>query len=226
MTNTTTLPTITISFPEVRLQTRDSHKLRGYFGNLFKEHSTLLHNHFEDGTRLYGYSKVQYKVLNGTPYLVGIGEEAARLMTELFLQINELDIDGERFPVFAKNIEARNWTIGVSDALHTYRFETPWMALNQPNHALYKSYSDERRADQLRGIATTNILAFFSAFGLRLPPEARVMLALQDVRETTTNFKNTRMQAFKGQFVSNALLPDFVGLGKSASRGYGTIKKI
>lgn len=223
---TTTIQTITISFPEVRLQTRHSHKLRGYFGNLFKEHSPLLHNHFEDGRSRYEYPKVQYKVLNETPYLVGVGADAARLMTKLFLKINELDIDGERFPVFAKNIEARNWTIGLSDTLHTYRFETLWMALNQANYALYQTYSDERQADQLRGIATQNILAFFTAFGLRLPPEARLMLMLQNIKSAETNFKNNRMLAFKGQFVTNAVLPDFVGLGKSVSRGFGSIRKV
>ena len=226
MTNTTTLQTITISFPELKLRQRDAHKLRGYFGNLFKEHSPLLHNHFEDGRSRYEYPKVQYKVLHETPYLVGVGTEAARLMTELFLKINELDIDGERFPVFAKNIEARNWTIGLSDTLQTYRFETLWMALNQPNYALYQTYSDERKADQLRGIATQNILAFFTAFGLRLPADARVMTVLQNIQTKETNFKSNRMLAFKGQFVTNALLPDFVGLGKSVSRGFGSIKRV
>ena len=223
---TTTLQTLTISFPEIKLRTRDSHKLRGYFGNLFKEHSPLLHNHFEDGRSRYEYAKVQYKVIGQTPYLVGIGTEATRLLTDLFLKINELDIDGERFPVFSKNIEARNWTIGVADTLQTYRFETLWMALNQTNYALYQSYSDERRADQLRGIATQNVLAFFDNFGLRLPPEVRVMLTLQNVKEMETNFKNNRMLAFKGQFVTNALLPDFVGLGKSVARGFGSVRRI
>ncbi|MBL7818525.1 MAG: hypothetical protein JNL70_26235 [Saprospiraceae bacterium] len=223
---TTHLQTITISFPELRLQQRDAHKLRGYFGNMFREHSPLLHNHFEDGRSRYVYPKVQYKVLQGTPYLVGIGSEAAHLMTDLFLNIHELDIDGERFPVFAKNIEARNWTIGVSQELHTYRFQTLWMALNQPNYALYQTYSEERRADQLRGIATQNVLAFFHHFGLRLPADVRVILALQGVESHYTHFKNQKMQVFKGQFVTNALLPDFVGLGKSVARGFGTIKKI
>jgi hypothetical protein len=223
---TTTLQTITISFPEIRLQTRDSHKLRGYFGNLFKEHSPLLHNHFEDGSSRYEYPKVQYKVLNETPHLVGVGTEAARLLTELFLKINELDIDGERFPIFAKNIEAKNWTIGVGDTLQTYRFDTLWMALNQTNHALYQGYSEERKADQLRGIATQNILAFFTNFGLRLPPEVRVMTVLQDIKTLETNFKNNRMLAFKGQFITNALLPDLIGLGKSVARGFGSIKRI
>ncbi len=226
LTMTTQLQTITITFPEVKLKMRDSHKLRGYFGNLFMEHSPLLHNHFEDGRSRYEYPKVQYKVLNEMPYLVGVGAEAAQLLTELFLKINELDINGERFPVFAKNIESKNWIIGLSDSLQTYRFETLWMALNQENYALYQTYSDERKADQLRGIATQNILAFFTAFNLRLPPEARVMTVLQNIRTKETNFKNNRMLAFQGQFVTNALLPDFVGLGKSVSRGFGSVKKI
>ncbi len=38
-----------IRFPEIQLATCDSHKLRGYFGNLFKEYSPLLHNHLESG---------------------------------------------------------------------------------------------------------------------------------------------------------------------------------
>ena len=223
---TTTLPILTISFPEIRLHTRDSHKLRGYFGNLFKESSPLLHNHFEDGSSRYEYPKIQYKVLNEIPYLVGVGTEAARLLSELFLKINELDIDGERFPVFAKNIEARNWTIGVGETLQTYRFETLWMALNQTNHALYQGYNDDRKADQLRGIATQNILAFFDNFDLRLPKEVRIMTMLQDIKTLETNFKNNRMLAFKGQFVTNALLPDLIGLGKSVARGFGSIKRI
>ena len=52
-----------IKFPEISLKTRDAHKLRGYFGNIFKEHSPLLHNHFEDGTNRYAYPLVQYKVI-------------------------------------------------------------------------------------------------------------------------------------------------------------------
>ncbi len=57
------IQTTTIRFPEIQLQARDAHKLRGYFGNLFKEHSPLLHNHFEDGSLRYKYSLVQYKII-------------------------------------------------------------------------------------------------------------------------------------------------------------------
>lgn len=53
-----------IKFPEINLQTRDAHKLRGYFGNVFKEHSPLLHNHFEDGKNRYAYPLKHKKGIN------------------------------------------------------------------------------------------------------------------------------------------------------------------
>ena len=61
--------TTTITFPEINLQTRDAHKLRGYFGTLFREHSPLLHNHLESGETQYRYPLVQYKVIGQTPML-------------------------------------------------------------------------------------------------------------------------------------------------------------
>ena len=90
------LPICRIKFPEIKLQTRDAHKLRGYFGNLFKEHSPILHNHYDDGRLRYKYPIIQYKVINNVPTLVGIGE-GAELLPKLFLKIKELDIDGKKY---------------------------------------------------------------------------------------------------------------------------------
>ena len=80
-----------IRFPEIQLQTRDAHKLRGFFGNYFKEHSPLLHNHYDDGSLRYKYPLVQYKVIDNIPMLIGFNE-GARMLTELFLEMKELKI--------------------------------------------------------------------------------------------------------------------------------------
>ena len=74
------IQTVIIQFPEITLKTRDAHKLRGYFGNLFKEYSPLLHNHYETGELRYKYPLVQYKVLDKVPTLVAI-KEGAQLLT-------------------------------------------------------------------------------------------------------------------------------------------------
>jgi len=126
-----------IKFPDIKLQTRDAHKLRGYFGNLFKEHSPLLHNHYADGTSRYAYPLVQYKVIDKTPLLVGF-KEGADLLVSLFLKIREINIDGTIYPVLAKNIGQKQFDLTVNEQLYNYLFKTFWMALNQDNYQKYK----------------------------------------------------------------------------------------
>jgi len=220
-----TLYTTTITFPEIQLQARDAHKLRGYFGTLFREHSPLLHNHLESGETQYRYPLVQYKVVGQTPTLLGINE-GAELLTSLFLQMRELQLDGHTYPVLSKNIRNQRWTIGLDDDLHQYRYETLWMALNQDNHRLYVQTTTEReRQEKLKRIAISNILAFYKAFDLILPQEQRILLNLK-IKEKSTRFKDQTMLAFSGGFTTNALLPDFAGLGKSVARGFGAVRKI
>lgn len=220
-----TLHTTTITFPEIQLRTRDAHKLRGYFGGLFKEHSPLLHNHLESGESQYRYPLVQYKVTDQVPMLFGLNE-GAELLTSLFLQLQELSLEGRVYPVLSKNIHNKKWSIGLDDDLHQYRYETLWMGLNQQNHKKYlQAVSEDHRQEQLKRIMVSNILAFYKSFDLLLPKEQRILLSLH-VREKSTRFKDQQMLAFSGSFTTNALLPDFAGLGKSVARGFGTVKKI
>ena len=244
----TLVPITTVTFPEIALRTRDAHKLRGYFGELFKEHSPLLHNHLEsDGADApdadtgsatavkfrYAYPLVQYKVLNTVPTLVGLGE-GATLLTQLFLQIRELTIGGgdgdtatrpgETFPVLSKHIRHEQAPLGMADDLIEYRFQTLWMALNQDNYRDYRRYSEAERLAQLKRVLTSQVLATFREFGLWLEPHERIMVRLS-VDERTTQFKNQTMVAFSGGFLANVVLPDGIGLGKAVSRGFGTVLK-
>jgi hypothetical protein len=211
-----------IRFPEIDLRTRDGHKLRGYFGNLFKERSELLHNHMGNGEFRYDYPQVQYKVVDQTPLLVGI-KKGAGLLTDLFLKIRELDIGGKKYQVRQKNIEGKQIEIGVTDKSQSYKFKTLWMALNQKNHDKYKISDDLERQHLLERILIGNILSFFKAADHFVEEQIQVKGTF---KEKTTRFKNNRMLAFDGVFTTNVLLPSYIGLGKAVSRGFGTIKPI
>lgn len=224
LTSTQQIQVCRIKFPEIKLQTRDAHKLRGYFGNLFKQHSPILHNHYEDGRFRYKYPTIQYKVINKVPTLIGI-QEGAELLPSLFLKIKELDIDGQKFNVNTKNIELKNEKIGYSDSLHDYKFTTLWMGLNQTNYAKYQNLKSEaEKQDMLNSILVGHILSFFRNTGVELNPNERLMAKL-NVVEKSTKFKENKMIAFSGSFIVNALLPDEIGLGKSVSRGFGSVAK-
>ena len=211
-----------IKFPEIKLQTRDAHKLRGYFGNLFKKHSPILHNHYEDGRFRYKYPSIQYKVVQNMPMLIGIGD-GAELLPQLFLKIKELNISGKKYPINSKNIEMRQEETGYSTQLQEYSFATLWMALNQKNYPKYQTLKTitEKEA-MLNAILVGHILSIFRNMGIELNANERLM-AKADLQEKSTLFKENRMIAFMGSFVVNAKLPGEIGLGKAVSRGFGTI---
>ena len=218
------LPICKVQFPEIELQTRDAHKLRGYFGTLFKEHAPILSNHFEDGNLRYKYPLVQYKVVRKTPMLIGI-KEGAKLLTQLFLRISEIDIDGKRYPVNTKNISQQNEKIGFSRELIEYKFNTLWMALNQENFKKFSSLKDKKEESKmLDKLLVSHVLGFFKNIDLYLKPDER-LIAKGKLQQRTTRFKDQKMLGFTGSFMINALLPDDIGIGKSVSRGFGTLTK-
>lgn len=213
-----------IQFPELELKARDAHKLRGYFGNLFKNNSELLHNHYDTGELRYKYPLVQYKILDKIPTLVAI-EEGAELLTKLFLKIRQIDIDGKVYEINSKQIENKKIKSGYTEDLMEYQFQTLWMGLNQNN---YKKYLETENTDKqkfLSKILIGNILSFYKNIDLRLEASEK-LLANTKLTEKQTKFKDNKMIAFEGSFITNALLPDHIGLGKAVSRGFGSISKI
>lgn len=208
-----------IQFPDIQLQTRDAHKLRGYFGNLFKEHSPLLHNHYADGSSRYAYPLVQYKVVDRIPLLVGF-QEGADLLVSLFLKIRELDIEGQHFAVQAKNIQQKQYELNVNRQLYNYTFKTLWMALNQENFKKYSKLNENEKGTFLNRQLQNNILSFYK--GLSYRSSERIM-AVTRLAEKQTLFKDQPMLAFSGEFTTNAYLPECTGIGKAVSRGFGTV---
>jgi hypothetical protein len=211
-----------IQFPDIELQTRDAHKLRGYFGNLFKDHSPLLHNHYQDGSARYAYPQVQYKVIDKMPLLVGF-QEGAELLVSLFLKIREIKIAGQNYPVLAKNIQQKQYELTVNQQLYNYRFKTLWMALNQENHRKYQQLDESAKTQFLNRQLQNNILSFYK--GLSFRTTERIMAGTR-VNEKQNLFKDQPMLAFDGEFTTNAFLPEMAGIGKAVSRGFGTVSQI
>ena len=218
----TPIATCSISFPDLDLPRRQAHWLRGYLGRLFEQHSPLLHNHYADGSLRYRYPQVQYKIIDGLPLLLGL-HEGAELLHTLFLQIKELQLGEQHYTLSAKKMQQDHALLGLSESLHRYQFVNPWLGLNERNYARYQKASAKERQELLQKILVGNILSFYKGMGLRLAAGERILLSAQ-LKEKAVKFKNQRMLAFTGIFTTNALLPTHVGLGKSVSRGFGTLQ--
>jgi hypothetical protein len=202
-----------IRFPEIKLATRDAHKLRGYFGNLFKEHSALLHNHFDDGSLRYKYPLVQYKVVDNVPVLLGINE-GGELLIYLFLKISELNIDCSIFPVYHKNIENKTYKVEIIEDLFCYEFKTLWMGLNQKNYKTYIKADETEKKLLLKKTLTANILSFFK--GIDYHAEEKIILTAL-LNEKQTKFKISSEEKCHTRFNSEVILKQYQQILKSIS---------
>jgi hypothetical protein len=98
------------------------------------------------------------------------------------------------------------------------------MALNQENHQRYIANSPAQQQKQLNTLLQNNILSYFKAMNYWV--NGQVMAMTQQVVERETKFKDQTMIAFQANFVTNAVLPSFVGIGKSVARGFGSLEAI
>ena len=101
-----------------------------------------------------------------------------------------------------------------------------WMGLNQRNYRDYDALQTEvERLQFLENLLRANLLSFATGIG---------WYAEQPVEVRITKFKGEKWLPYKGakvlcfslNFVSNVSLPDYVGLGKGVSVGFGSVLRI
>jgi hypothetical protein len=202
------------------LNPRCAEKIRGYFGCLYRD-NVLFHQHQEDGKLLYQYPRIQYKIIDGMPYLIGI-EEGVEVLYKKFMEIKMLVLDDKEYEVFEKSISIDNVELGITDTQIEYRFLTPWYALNQENYKRYVKFGmKSKRMVLLKKILVGNILSICKSFGEVVVDE--IMLENLDISEFRFNLDDIRILGFLGKFSVNFHIPDYLGIGKSVSRGFGTV---
>ena len=211
----------TLTFPTLRLRPSDAGKLRGYFARAFGEDSILFHNHTaEEGFR-YAYSLIQYKVIRGVPTIVGVGEGAGLVM-DAFMHVDTLTLAEQTVAVDEKELEVKKVGAGVVGQLHEYRLATPLFAFNQRNYAEFSKLPEAARSPFFTRLFTSHLITALRGIGCTVTPEHPIMISLR-LRPKMVGMKNQRMQMYTGSFTANVILPAGLGIGKSTSKGFGTV---
>lgn len=194
---------------------RDAEKLRGYIGNKYKE-EILFHNHLSEINFNYHSSKIQYKVINGNLAMIGI-DEGADLIISHVCNIKSIEIQDEKIPVYVE-VTLKMPELKVDDKFYKYRFETLWIALNNENYIKYKNGNFN-----LNSQICNNIIEIFKMCKIQADKKIEVR---GNFSEIVIQKRDTKMLGFSGEFEMNVELPDYIGIGKRKSIGFGTIKKI
>lgn len=202
---------------ELGVKTKD---LRGAVSNLYPEEQ-LLHQHYEGGRIDYHYPLVQYKIINSECLIVGF-KNGAKLVANLGLATKTLLLGHKSYTILSTESVLCQISIKTTESGQSYSFLTPWLALNQKNYEKYQMMATwAKRKKLLEGILVGNIISMSKSLGYTVP--GPIEAKIERMREVRTSLKGTAMIGFLGTFSVNFEIPDYWGIGKSVSRGFGTV---
>jgi hypothetical protein len=156
--------------------------------------------------------------------IVGLSDGAVAV-SNLQNMIDSLKIGDELIEVCGQQFSQQDVKFGDTSYNIFYSFLTPWLALNEENYERYKMAGPKEQIDLLRRILIGNILSMSKGLGYVVTEEIKVSKLDVYPVKTPVRLKGVGMTGFKGTFSVNFELPDHIGLGKSVSRGFGTVVK-
>jgi len=203
--------------------TGHGNSLRGFVASRFAE-CMLTHNHDKNGKPVYIYPRVQYRVIRGKGIVVGI-EEGASVVREIADMLKVINIKGTDHEIIEKIVHEKNVIFAPSEKQIRYCFARPWLALNENNYREYLNLSRQKDKEELlRRILIGNILSIAKSLCCIVDLELRIDAI--NLKGMESFLKGTPMLGFLGTFSVNFEIPDYWGIGKSVSRGFGMLSRV
>lgn len=187
--------------------------------------SSLFHNHQEEKGFLYRYPLIQYKVTHKKASIICLNEGTDDIHYLLQNQNMDLRIGHQVRSFEIEDINMHYHQVQTWDNLFHYSLLN-WLPLNQKNHAHYDSLATEKeQLEMLNKILTGNLLSM--AKGIQWFVEDKLIVEITRIEQMRElEFKNNTLLGFSVNFKSNVSLPDYVGIGKGSSVGFGVVKEI
>lgn len=200
----------------------ESKDLRGGIAGLCPE-EILLHQHNKDGTVRYNYPLVQYKIIQGKYLIIGI-EHGVEVINNLDLAGKAVMFSRYGYRISKKDVLFQELPYGLTEEMLFYTFLTPWLALNERNYERYQKLGRWlEKKEFLERILIGNIMSMSKSLGYTV--SGRIKVSIGSMREVITTFKSVSMLGFLGNFSANFEIPDYCGVGRSVSRGFGTLER-
>ena len=188
--------------------------------------ASLFHNHKDDIAVIYRYPLIQYKVTFKKASIICLDQGADDIHHLLQHRTMDLRIGKTTQTFEVEDIDLHYHQVQTWDTMFEYSLLN-WMALNQKYHARFKELEGDENAqiDLLESILKGNILSF--AKGINWYVEERIKVKIQSIKSIKLlPFKGRKVLTFCVNFKTNVSLPDYVGLGKGSSVGFGVVKQI
>lgn len=190
--------------------------LRGFLAHLFTNIPEF-HHHSEHS---YHYPLIQYKKIKGKLAVIGI-KEFADVVFQSMSDLDHITTETKKIPL--NNIEIKNNVYQSKWFTQKYKFISPWIALNEKNYSRFKNLKNNEKRPFLEKILIGNILSMLKGLGIFVNYEIKANIF--QYRAIPVIAHNNNFAGFYMTFESNIDIPEYVGLGKSVSKGFGVVEK-
>tara|TARA_A100001011_G_scaffold139928_1_gene147879 strand:+ start:6747 stop:7838 length:1092 start_codon:yes stop_codon:yes gene_type:complete len=166
------------------------------------------------------YPRVQVKILNEQIYIIGVNEGVESVLS-ICDKFETLDFGNITFEIKECDIEDANQQFIPSKHLVRYRFITPWVALNHMTGGKYKFLTNQEKPSYLNKLLGQNIVFLANEVGISLEDNIFTKVKVSSLFPKPVD--ENKWGAFMGEFKTNFILPNYIGIGNGVTRGFGTI---
>lgn len=203
-----------------------SSSVRQYFADNYPH--PLFHNHYPDGKSIYRSkgAPFQFKVINNEVFILAINEgvdfaKSFQWPDEIKMPLGHtgLAVELQLCSKISKQATFRQIEF------QCYRNISPYIALNQDKYKSYLALSEcEKRKAIEKGLAD-HILTSAKWCEITVFHRIQANLIQMKAGNPIKIKDNLYFTPFDVMFESNTEIPDYIGIGKFVSRGYGTVVK-
>ncbi len=190
-----------------------------------KRQGTLMHNHKGEKGYYYRYPLVQYKLHYGKACIICLNEGVEEIHYLLTASDLDLKIGYRTYTFGIENLRVNMFRVQVWQHMFNYSIIN-WLGLNDERYKEFTSLESDPLAQKqlLEKTLKGNLLSFAKGIGWHV--EERLEVQISDIKHIRRlEFKNARRLSFDLNFQTNVSLPDYLGLGKGASTGFGVVRR-
>jgi hypothetical protein len=172
---------------------------------------------------IHRYPVVQCKQTRHAVSILGISQ-GADFLYRLSDGLREISQGNNTCTILERDALIRNEEFGMYGTMYNYEFLTPWLALNQQNAKKFYDLKGKPDRDAfMQKILAGDLATLARSLDYRLPVP---VTCEAKIRFRIDRMDRENVMVFFGRFRTNLSIPDYFGIGRSVSQGFGTIQRI
>lgn len=176
----------------------------------------------EKNHHAYFYPRLQYKVVRNSPMIASINE-GCDLLWDLYEKFSNSNGDRTDWQITERRLIDKKAAFGLINEYNKYRFLTPWLSLPEEEFKNYLTADGISREKILVNVLENQIKSMADSLGYQMDG---ILRAKMIIKPNYIFQREIHYAGMLGSFIANFEIPNFLGVGKSVSRGFGTIKQI